>query len=702
MSSVSDRNPTSTPPASPSQSSLDRQLPLPIQTLALGNPHRDSFDVHPDSNSNPDASSDSGLQLRPNLNVNINAAVDATQNAPVYVVSPTQTQTPPRNNSSSSLISETQTEEHSSLSSATISTSSSYSNNNAKAMNVMNAMNRNSKIHPYSHLSPRVPDSYNIERVQSSPCVLDASPKISQRKGLATHVPSQLTPVTRNTNRYDTAFFGTDSTAKNSLSVPEEHSFTKISYDAESQGKNVNQIIRPRSISCVPNHNKNNNNNNSDDIAALRPSSPPTTPSLRPPTATATLSSSTTATATTSTMVDSSKETFSNPLDASVKLDRTHYSVPIISTASTTNTRSNSNHRNVSNSSHLSSPESTNETPEPRSPRSPVDSSHLHIPYQPTRDSSLASFGVATDELDDIFLPLRTSNRFRRSSKDKVVLVNGGRGGSGAIGIGINRSAAFGYNMNNLDDEDASTHISDSQSSVSIPSIRLSARIRSSTQDSYNTFEGYEDEEDNNFSLSTLDDEEEDLSAYFTNHEGMQFRSHQNTDGVPSSNTRRKKNQRGGSGSKCLSSRKEKQVYEWLRTLEVDKDNNEYVAEAASSKFLTGKLKHEECVLDAEGKRLYLPEKTRGVQERQHLGRLGAFDNIQPTLIESSDSLELEFGKSKDSKKTSTSPSRISVKSSSSSTVPVNKIVMGRNICAFERNKIGKTKSSMKGSGFYR
>jgi hypothetical protein len=41
-----------------------------------------------------------------------------------------------------------------------------------------------------------------------------------------------------------------------------------------------------------------------------------------------------------------------------------------------------------------------------------------------------------------------------------------------------------------------------------------------------------------------------------------------------------------------LTPEKERQVYEWLHSLEVEKDNNDFVAEAASSKFLTGKNDH--------------------------------------------------------------------------------------------------------------
>lgn len=187
--------------------------------------------------------------------------------------------------------------------------------------------------------------------------------------------------------------------------------------------------------------------------------------------------------------------------------------------------------------------------------------------------------------MDDIFLPLRTTNKFRRSSKDKVVFVGAERGGFGVNNVQskLHRSGPLHGNDDDCveeeeEEEDCFTHISDSQSSISIPSIRLGARIRSSTQDSSNTTEGVDEER--SYSNFTFDDEEDCDSRL-----GLNLGSHHHHSSAQQEGRTRKKNHQ-----KHLSSKKEKQVYAWLKTLEVDRDNNEYVAEAASSKFLTGKM----------------------------------------------------------------------------------------------------------------
>jgi hypothetical protein len=64
-------------------------------------------------------------------------------------------------------------------------------------------------------------------------------------------------------------------------------------------------------------------------------------------------------------------------------------------------------------------------------------------------------------------------------------------------------------------------------------------------------------------------------------------------------NNQRKENCNGKKGKGSLSSNEGKQFYEWLHMLEVDHKNNKYVAEAASSKFLTGKLNNEDQVVDS-------------------------------------------------------------------------------------------------------
>jgi hypothetical protein len=137
----------------------------------------------------------------------------------------------------------------------------------------------------------------------------------------------------------------------------------------------------------------------------------------------------------------------------------------------------------------------------------------LIIPYQPFCNSSLVSFGVVPNDLDDIFLPIRTSNKFRRTSKDKVVFVGAERGGFGVncnntkihksklcidddddSHVDVNNDSNVDDHMDDtstshngssthigVDDEDSFSHISDSQSGISIPSIRMAIQIHSST-----------------------------------------------------------------------------------------------------------------------------------------------------------------------------------------------------------------------------
>lgn len=286
------------------------------------------------------------------------------------------------------------------------------------------------------------------------------------------------------------------------------------------------------------------------------------------------------------------KDRFASPLDTHVKLDRNHYSfdtqphphpahlaAPITGSSLTGGAGVTLPSTSTLLLPQQSSPESSGGTPQPRSP-----AESLFVPYQPSRDSSLASFGVVPDDdLDDIFLPLRTTNKFRRSSKDKVVFVGAERGGFGVNNVQskLHRSGPLHGNDDDCveeEEEDCFTHISDSQSSISIPSIRLGARILSSTQDSSNTTEGAE--EGRSYSASTFD-EDEDCDSRL----GLNLGSHHHHSFAQQEGRMRKKNHH-----KHLSSKKEKQVYAWLKTLEVDRDNNEYVAEAASSKFLTGKM----------------------------------------------------------------------------------------------------------------
>jgi hypothetical protein len=64
--------------------------------------------------------------------------------------------------------------------------------------------------------------------------------------------------------------------------------------------------------------------------------------------------------------------------------------------------------------------------------------------------------------------------------------------------------------------------------------------------------------------------------------------------------------------------------------LEVDKDNNEYVAEAASSKLLTGKLNNEDQVVDSASDRFFAAEFSRVdvSPENKHEHRSFGHENV--------------------------------------------------------------------------
>ncbi len=590
------------------------------------------------------------------------------------------------------------------------------------------------KNYPYSSMSPRVPQSYIIGRTQSSPSIIDASPKVKKNdvsqkhyQGMFSLSPkprpgsvsttrvqnhnnhtSQLTPVARNTarpfsqNNTDSAHaYAKDRANKlhkdtklQYLSVPETNSLhNKSSSSSPSKallaqsrnmGEGSSRMIRPRRSTVTGTFVSNESNEN-------RPISPPSWLSHRA----TSLTSSDAATSTnnshniapipssgssphsSSSSPSSMKENasadqqsyqnrFPSPLNARVKLDRNHYSFPF---------QYPHQHHNQS------SPESifSSNTPQPRSPPNECHTGEGSLypdgagvstgidnnkqesleeflivkPYQPSRDSSLASFGVVPDELDDIFLPLR---RHRTSkSKSNKLRRDSGRGGD----------------SEDDDADDSFSHVSDSQSSTSFtsfPSIRLGVRIHSSTQDSVTTAEGGVE------GSSTFDEED---SLVFQHHDGTLFI------GSGGSVGEKKKKNHG----RCLSSKEEKQVYEWLHALEVDKDNNEYVAEAASSKFLTGKMNAMDY--NTSGGRFISPSEFRS--------RADHAKDEEQKLDGNDDDNNVDMKEKKDS-------SVRSVKSSS------NKIVMGRNICAFDRsrpssnvknNAKGKS-SSFKVSGLYR
>mmetsp|Transcript_934 Transcript_934/g.1634 ORF Transcript_934/g.1634 Transcript_934/m.1634 type:complete len:585 (-) Transcript_934:1451-3205(-) len=190
------------------------------------------------------------------------------------------------------------------------------------------------------------------------------------------------------------------------------------------------------------------------------------------------------------------------------------------------------------------------------------------VPYQPTRESRLTSFGIVRDDAESIF----------HSNVDSTC-----------------RSGQQTSESHDVDDTD-----------FSVPSLRLATQLRSNTYDSYTTISG--DDMD-----SLMMEEESVVILRNASYEEPQWGCFPNMSmaavldpGAPlpsaASNNRiatRVKSsgrdqvaRRRSSG--VMSPEKEREVFDWLHSLEVDKDNNDFVAEAASSKFLRGRINMED------------------------------------------------------------------------------------------------------------
>ena len=480
--------------------------------------------------------------------------------------------------------------------------------------------------YPYSSLSPtvQVPLSYIIERTVSSPCILDASPKVNhdststlsptstmfpQKNNVqALYRTSQLTPVTRNTStasKQDTTII-TQATYDLHLSIP----------NTVNNNNSRPASVPPPSDQGILTHS--NNHKTTEDKSHFHSI-------IRP--------------------------RGENPVIKTSTSEDDDANRPISPPCLQTQHSSNYDYRH---NEMYHSPNSMIESPEPRSPDEKMDQqpSSLFMPYQPSRKSSLASFGLVPDDLDEIFLPSkRATNKFRRSHKDKVAHVASGGGITISNTNNINNDKVIRKTNSSIDEDEeldddllTSFSFSDSQSDLtSIPSIRLGARVYSSTQDSMTTLEGVEDEED-------------DDSILFNS--GLTFQAASSSRNE--SNTKKKR---------CMSSSKEKQVYDWLRNLELEKDNNEYIAEAASSKFLIGRMSHNNNdVVNRPTESKVLP-----------LKQMNSMTNNEKNTTNNNDGIK-------------------------SST---NKIVMGRNVSLYDgsKNRVQTQNRKSKGislSGLYR
>jgi hypothetical protein len=419
---------------------------------------------------------------------------------------------------------------------------------------------REQQLLPSAYMSPRLPPgAHSFVRTHSSPSIIDASPKMKKDQSRdaaitpsptsvsgATFAPtritppghgsgsyhmSELTPVTSNTARESCTIYAAspshsriNSALEEHLSVPEAKSFKSAFRTSTNDATTRNMMILPRQDSHDERLSKK---------LALRPISPPSWPQRRSPDDAA-----------------SASVPVTEPEADQVLLDRSCHSFVGISEYRM---------RSVFPSS------AENSSPLARGPENMV-------PYQPARDSRLASFGIVRDDAGSIFL-----NNFHNRSRSGQPTSEG----------------------DDMDDTD-----------LSVPSIHLATELYSSnTTDSYTTISGGEDrgsfmEDESTFT----EDESMEIVGNISYEEpkwgcfpqmniihrspkkllnGFAIKAAAAVDAESRPSSRKK-------SSRFMTPEKEREVFDWLHSLEVDKDNNEYVAEAASSKFLTGKMDIEE------------------------------------------------------------------------------------------------------------
>jgi len=185
------------------------------------------------------------------------------------------------------------------------------------------------------------------------------------------------------------------------------------------------------------------------------------------------------------------------------------------------------------------------------------------VPYQPARDVRLGSFGIVRNDAESIFHNSMGSQQGGQQTSE----------------------------YHNADHTD-----------ISIPSIHLATELDSSTMGSLTTI-----------SADDIDSLMEDSSVFTENlnPDVRQWGCFPNLSMVkalvapqkllnsapPVDNIKKKAHTARTStqnSSRYMSPEKEREVFDWLHSLEVDKDNNDYVLEAASSKFLSGKINMED------------------------------------------------------------------------------------------------------------
>jgi hypothetical protein len=490
-----------------------------------------------------------------------------------------------------------------------------------------------------SHAMPTITSPRSMERnEQGQVIVLSPERRLNLHLDLAPNAMIDLTPVIRNTvdNEENRLEFVDNRIIKGvnleSLSVPETKSFTSAQ-SSRNNLKSTSQVIRPR-LSTASGMHYSSRLRNKGSLLQLEPScsgSPANilTKDVRPaspPTFSSHRSSASSVWMGPRRVKSASKKVFKNrpspllsdrknrsddnnnnmptsqpcsrsvryssPLSTEIQLDRNCFS--FAGTSEFERKRLLATQK-IDSKNHQS-PEGS---PEATSPPDEFDWNMLK-PYQPSRNSSLTSFGLE-DDLDAIFLRPRLDS--------SSIIDEEGEG---------NGNGEFSFSRRTMTNK--------SGDQISIPSIGLAHNFSStsSTQDSFMTNDEYyydEHEEDSivmlprpatvgrNDVIGGHDNAEncgqQSVELEHINLEGGRQVLNELRDGeIRVSSSRGAKQEQSSrqadevhdsekdricSPKKARAAAREKRVYQWLKTLEVDKDNNDYVAEAASSKFLTGK-----------------------------------------------------------------------------------------------------------------
>lgn len=411
------------------------------------------------------------------------------------------------------------------------------------------------QISSASYMSPRPPSQPRpFLRTHSSPSVIDASPKLKdakleRRDSNITPSPtsvsgaafspringkhkSELTPVTSNARKLVSVLYS-DGSQNNleKISVPDSRVFKTSGVDLESSNiestLDLNMTIRPRKdVNSIL-----VDKNTSQSVPMhLRPISPPSWPIHRTSTSGAEVGTD---------------ERYSSPYK--------RYSSPFLRQSGHTDERYSSPYKRYSSPYLRQSPAANsgsqnifldrgNHAGEEPCASGQTSSPRKNIPpYQPSLDERLAGIGMERNHVDSIFL-----------------------------------------NPHHHNSVDHSHETIDTASSASVPSIHLATNLRSETLDSL-TFHSMEEDTVTMGEDISMDDAQPEAANANLFLGGVAFQ--------PASKEKTSRaSSRVNDVSRYMTPEKEREVYEWLHSLEVDKDNNEYVAEAASSKFLTGKM----------------------------------------------------------------------------------------------------------------